>query len=469
MKTLILVLILIAVNFTSAQEISGKKKTPVTAKKVSEKVIPSKNAKDSSAKEIISPAKVTGEDNAKESPAKEIKTDTPTKKVEESDAKTPVEPEKEVKEPVEVKVPEEVKSEPKTVEPTPTEVKTVETPAPEEKKDDKPEIAPPGFKGPNLIHMPTAQPLQKDILNFIFNHRFGNANTPVYDFLGLDKGANTQLSLDYGITDKFSLGLSRVNTFKTYELRSKYFLTPQTNKFPVSIALFGAVGVETEKQVVTMGPYIVPASSGNTAVDEAIKKKLNEYELSYTDRTSYLASAIFSRRFNETFSLQVSPMFVHRNFVKTSLSNDRWGVSIGGKVQLNKSISFLVETILSEKRDYIGDRYASVDTASYGGSSNLTPKEINTTYNQSSDLGYIYLRNVYFDKPVPYYSIPLSFGLSYESGGHIYNVFISNSRSLAHTQLLRGAEFDYRNREWTIGFNINRFFSFAKEVSEDNF
>ena len=47
MKTLILVLILIAVNFTSAQEISGKKKTPVTAKKVSEKVIPSKNAKDS--------------------------------------------------------------------------------------------------------------------------------------------------------------------------------------------------------------------------------------------------------------------------------------------------------------------------------------------------------------------------------------------------------------------------------------
>lgn len=336
-------------------------------------------------------------------------------------------------------------------------------------KEEKNKVAPPAFKGPNLIHMPSAQPLQKDILNFIFNHRFGNANNSLYDFMGLDNGANTQLSLDYGVTDKLSVGLSRVSAFKTYEARSKYFLFPQTNSFPVSIALFGAVGLETEKQTASMGPYIILPTSGYSALDEALKKKLNEYELTYTDRTSYTGSVLISRRFGEIFSLQVSPMFTHRNFVKSNLANDRIGLDIGGKIQINKSISLLFEMILTKKRDYVGDRYATVDTAGYGNTTNLTSTEINSSYAQSTDLAYIYLRNVYFDKPVPHYSIPLSIGMSYESGGHIYNLFVTNSRAMAHTQLLRGAEFDYRNREWTVGFNINRFFSFAKEVSEDNF
>lgn len=435
MKKIILLLILISFTFVTAQD---NKKKPVDAKKTAKEAKSPKEAKDASAKE---PAPV---ENTTETIApSDVKT---TEAAKES---LPVEPTKSAKE--EVKVPEQT-SEPEVAPPT---GKTV--------------AAPPAFKGPNLIHMPTAQPLQKDILNFSFNHRFGDAKATQYDFFGLDKGANTQLSLDYGLTDKLSLGFSRVNAFKTYEARSKYFIMPQTNSFPVSIAIFGSVGVETEKQTANMGPYILPPSSGYPVVDEALKKKLNSYELTYSDRTSYLGSVLISRRFGERFSLQVSPMFVHRNFVKPGLSNDRYGLDIGGKIQINKSISFLFETMLSNKRDYIGENYAAVDLAGYGSTTNLTATQINSSYNKSSDLAYVYLRNVYFDKPVQHYSIPLSLGLSYESGGHIYNVFVTNSRALAHTQLLRGADYDYRNREWTIGFNINRFFSFAKEVSEDNF
>jgi len=330
---------------------------------------------------------------------------------------------------------------------------------------------PPAFRGPNLLHMPTVQPLQKDILDFRFNHRFGNANNTLHDFFGLDQGANTLIALDYGITDKFSAGISRITSLKTYEARTKYFLVPQSDSFPVSIALFGAAGLETEKQVVNMGPYIVPPSLGAsfTSVDSVIKTRLNQYELSQTDRTSYLASALISRRFTEKFSLQVSPMFVHKNFVKPNTSNNRYGLDIGGKYQVSKSFAFLFEMILSQKRDYKGDNYATVDQQGYGNINTLSGSDINSTYNRSTDLGYVYMRNVYNDKPVPYYSIPLSLGMSYESGGHIYQVFVTNTRALAHTALLKGADFDYRNREWTIGFNINRFFSFAKEVSEDNF
>lgn len=458
MKKLILVLILTSLTFVGAQE--SKKKKPEPAKKtVKEITKSSKNAKDSSAKETSASdptkseeeVKKTSDSAAKETLPADAKTPDGAKDTLPVDSKTNEETSKTAEEPTKNTVPAEVS-----------------TPA-EPSSEDKAKIAPPAFKGPNLIHMPTAQPLQKDILNFIFNHRFGDAKSTGYDFFGLDKGANTQLSLDYGLTDKLSLGFSRVTAFKTYEARSKYFIMPQTNSFPVSIAIFGSIGLETEKQTANMGPYILPPSSGYPVLDEAIKKKLNSYELTYSDRTSYLGSVLISRRFGERFSLQASPMFSHRNFVKPGLSNNRYGLDIGGKIQINKSISFLFETILSNKRDYIGENYASVDLAGYGSSTNLTATQINSSYYKSSDLAYIYLRNVYFDKPVKYYSIPLSFGLSYESGGHIYNVFVTNSSALAHTQLLRGAEYDYKNREWTVGFNINRFFSFAKEVSEDNF
>jgi hypothetical protein len=460
MKKIILVLILTSLTFVGAQE--SKKKKSVPAKKtVTEANKPSKNAKDSSAKETSSSDSKKSEEEGKDALPADAKTPDGAKDALPVDSKTTEETSK---------TPENTAKDTKTAEePTkntvPAEVSTPAEPPPEEKA----KVAPPAFKGPNLIHMPTAQPLQKDILNFIFNHRFGDAKSTGYDFFGLDKGANTQLSLDYGLTDKLSLGFSRVTAFKTYEARSKYFIMPQTNSFPVSIAIFGSIGLETEKQTANMGPYILPPSSGYPVLDEAIKKKLNSYELTYSDRTSYLGSVLISRRFGERFSLQASPMFSHRNFVKPGLSNNRYGLDIGGKIQLNKSISFLFETILSNKRDYIGENYATVDLAGYGSSTNLTATQINSSYYKSSDLAYVYLRNVYFDKPVKYYSIPLSFGLSYESGGHIYNVFVTNSSALAHTQLLRGAEYDYKNREWTVGFNINRFFSFAKEVSEDNF
>lgn len=258
MKKIILLLIITSFTFVTAQD---NKKKPVDAKKSAKEA---KSPKDTSAKEPAPVDNVTTEPSPAEA-----------KSTEAAKESLPVEPTKSAKE--EIKAPE------KTPEPevAPPAGKTV--------------AAPPAFKGPNLIHMPTAQPLQKDILNFIFNHRFGNAKSTEYDFFGLDKGANTQLSLDYGLTDKLSIGFSRVTAFKTYEARSKYFLVPQTNSFPVSIAVFGSVGVETEKQTANMGPYILPPSSGYPVVDEALKKKLNSYELTYSDRTSYLGSVLISR------------------------------------------------------------------------------------------------------------------------------------------------------------------------------
>ena len=94
----------------------------------------------------------------------------------------------------------------------------------------------------------------------------------------------------------------------------------------------------------------------------------------------------------------------------------------------------------------------------------LSGDEINQLLGRTQDIGYVAARNLILDKPVSYYYVPFSFGLDIETGGHVFQLFVTNNRTIAHTQLLRGADFDFNKRDWTVGFNIHRYFSFAPDV-----
>ncbi|MCB1144008.1 MAG: hypothetical protein KDK54_17290 [Leptospiraceae bacterium] len=320
------------------------------------------------------------------------------------------------------------------------------------------------FMGNSLIHMPSTEDIGKGNLDFRFNHRFSNAKSGFSDFFGLDGGANTQLSLDYGITDRLSVGIARTSFFKTYEGRSKFRLISDGDfHIPFNISLFGVLGQETSVQNYTYGPYVSPPSTGLPVLDSQIKTALNSYELNDGDKRSYMGSILISKRFNDVFSLQLSPIFVHRNFVKSNLSNDRTGLDISGRIKLSKRVDFTFSGILTPKRDYIGTDYATEDRKSDYNLTNFTATQINTQYNKPSDLSLIYLRNVILDKPVSYYSIPLSFGIDLETGGHVFQFFITNMRTIAQSQLLRGADYNYNKRDWSIGFNIHRTFTLIED------
>jgi hypothetical protein len=317
------------------------------------------------------------------------------------------------------------------------------------------------FMGSSLIHMPSTEDVGKDQLDFRFNHRFGNAKDTSREFFGFDGGANTQLSLDYGFTDRWSVGIARTSFFKTYELRSKYRLLTQDKDFPFTLSLFGVMGQETSEQIIKYESYINPPSTGILSLDSTIKQFANQYELTTNDKRSYLASVLISRKFTDRISLQMSPMFVHRNFIKNGLGNDRVGLDIGGRIKITKRVDFTFEGIFLPKRDYVGDNYSMLDRESLYNTKNFTAEEINRNQYEPSR---VYLQNVILDKPVPYYYTPFSLGVDIETGGHVFQFFITNARSLAHTQLLRGAEYDYNKRDFTLGFNIHRYFSFASEV-----
>ena len=318
------------------------------------------------------------------------------------------------------------------------------------------------FMGSSLINMPSTRPVDAENLEVRFNHRFGSTKKGIYDLFGLDEGANVAISMDYGITNKFSLGLARISTLKTYELRTKYAILTQTTSFPFSISFHGAIGMETEAQKVILGNYLTTVNSTGNIIGDAYLKKLNyqEVDLSYKDRTSYLASFLISKRINDTFSIQLSPMYVHRNFVKPNLSNDRIGVSVGGRIKITKTIDFTFEMFQMPKRDYIGTNYDTVDSTNADNIQMISGSTINSSYSNPNGLLFAYYNNVYRDKSVPHLYTPISLGFDFEAGGHVFQIFLSNNKTMAHTQYLRGADYDIYKKDILLGFNLSRVFSF---------
>ncbi len=321
------------------------------------------------------------------------------------------------------------------------------------------------FMGSSLIHMPSTENIGKQNLIFRFQHRFNDAKGGFNSFYGLDGGANTQLALDYGVTDRWMVGIARTSEKKTWEARTKFRLLSQDNGQFLNVSFFGVAGYKSQEESLRFN-YFNLTPTPNTTVNSIINENLNEYELTARDRTSYLSSILISRKLHERLSIQISPMYVHQNFAKYNLSNDQTGIDIGGRFKISKRVDLVFEAIFTQKRDYFGDNYKTESNkTSLPGVNKLTENEINAGI-QNGSLTPIqaYARNVLLSEPVKHYFVPASLGLDIDTGGHIFQIFVSNTRALAHTQLLRGAELNYMQKEWALGFNILRQFSFGEET-----
>ncbi|MEJ0082059.1 MAG: DUF5777 family beta-barrel protein [Puia sp.] len=80
-----------------------------------------------------------------------------------------------------------------------------------------------------------------------FNTGSGTVNEGAYHLWGLDF-ATLRLGLDYGISDRFSVGIGRSSVLETFDGYVKYKLLRQTENqgMPVSIALLGTTSYYTD-------------------------------------------------------------------------------------------------------------------------------------------------------------------------------------------------------------------------------
>lgn len=141
-----------------------------------------------------------------------------------------------------------------------------------------------------------------------------------------------------------------------------------------------------------------------------------EGKLHFWNRFSYVHQLLVARKINEIISLEVNPTFVHRNLVATELDpNDLWSIGAGARVKLTKRVSINAEY--------------------YFVTSPLNDFRSQTTYN------------------------PLSVGFDIETGGHVFQLHLTNSLAMIEKGFIGETTGDWLDGGIHFGFNISRVFA----------
>ncbi len=266
------------------------------------------------------------------------------------------------------------------------------------------------FKGTRAINLQSPELPAKGVLQYIFIHRFGAFNDEfLYNNLGMNK-AEVALQLDYGLTNWLNVGLSSGTSFpRTYSGFAKYRLARQSKGakvMPFSLVGYSSVTWNNEKYSSVDVPF-------------------NE-----TDRLSFTNQLVMARKFSQRFSLEIVPTHVHFNVVNlASESNDIFSVGTAARLKLTQQIGLSLEYIYQ-----------------------INPLETDVTqfglFNPTH--GYQQNQNV------------LSAGIDIETGGHVFQIFLTNSRGIADPYTITQTPGTWQDGAIHLGFNISRVFTIVK-------
>lgn len=136
----------------------------------------------------------------------------------------------------------------------------------------------------------------------------------------------------------------------------------------------------------------------------------------FRDRLYYTNQLLFARKFNARFSLQLTPTYIHYNIVPTSNeSNNEVAVGIGGRYKLNNRIALTAEY------------YYRLPAYSLNG-----------------------------------YTNSLSIGIDIETGGHVFQLFFTNSAGITERTFIEETTGNWGNGGIHFGFNLSRVFNVVK-------
>lgn len=138
----------------------------------------------------------------------------------------------------------------------------------------------------------------------------------------------------------------------------------------------------------------------------------------FTSRMAYVAQILVARKISQGLSVQLTPSYVHRNLVATELDpNDIYAIGAGARIKLSKRISLN------------GEYYYVANPKTY-----LSQKIYN----------------------------PLSVGFDIETGGHVFQLFFTNSLGMIEKAFIGETTSTWSNGGIHFGFNISRVFTLKK-------
>jgi len=135
-----------------------------------------------------------------------------------------------------------------------------------------------------------------------------------------------------------------------------------------------------------------------------------------TSNLYYSGQLLVARKFNESLSLQLMPTIVHYNLVEEAdFPNDLFSVGIGGRMKLSKRVSLNLEY------------YYQLPDYKFEGTTNS-----------------------------------LSVGFDIETGGHVFQVYCTNSTGMTERTYITETTGNFFDGEIRLGFTISRVFTIKK-------
>lgn len=136
------------------------------------------------------------------------------------------------------------------------------------------------------------------------------------------------------------------------------------------------------------------------------------------NRAAYYHQFIVGRKFGNAFTMQLSPTLVHRNLVDyTSDKNNMLALGIGARLKISNRTALILDT------------YPIL-------------------YGAREDYNYF----------------PLSIGVDIETGGHIFQLHISNARGMNEKAFITETTEQWSEGQIRFGFNLSRVFTIVKNT-----
>ncbi len=171
-----------------------------------------------------------------------------------------------------------------------------------------------------MITGQTTHVLNKNVLEFCVQHRFGYFNQGKDQFYGFDQ-SDVRLGFDYGLTRQITIGIGRSSLGKTYNGYVKAKIMKQSDRFPLTLAWLSDMSISGLK---------------NTDPD------LNPFYASH--RYKYAHQLFVSRSFGERAMLTLAPSVIHHNLVdSTKYPNDMGLLVVNARIKIRQGLNITGE------------------------------------------------------------------------------------------------------------------------------
>lgn len=268
------------------------------------------------------------------------------------------------------------------------------------------------FKATRVINMHSVEMTGTGNLQFLIIHHFGaiwdskEGGANFARLLGMNGNfASTYLSFDYTPIRWMNLGIAWAGS-STMEGTAKFKLLRQ----------------QTGQKNVPVSMVWVSTANFNAS------KQLESPQGLYWNRFSYLHQLLIARKFSDNFSLQLIPSMVHRNIISYGYGSDHniYSLGLGGRYKLTEKQAITFE---------------------YSRQLNMYENVIDKT-----------------GEMVSYSPNLISLGYDWDTGGHIFQFFLTNSSFASNIPQLTQNPIRDNFGQWSIGFNLNRSYTIKKTV-----